>query len=625
MIKKIFFAVLILNSFCAKSQNETDVLEYINRFKNYAIDEQLRSGVPAAITLAQGIHETSAGKSELATQANNHFGIKCKSNWTGETFLHDDDRKQECFRKYLDALQSYIDHSDFLRSGSRYQFLFDLDITDYFGWASGLKRAGYATNPLYVKKLTELVEKYNLQQYTYEALNKTSKKSGEVIPNRDISNPDIIEDPNLTYKGIKGFWAKNGDNMESLANARNMKLARMLELNDLETVVLPYDMFVFVEKKKKIGTVEFHLVKENENMHLISQKEAILLENLYAFNNLKKGEEPLEGEQLALQYRSYAKPKIKNLIQNENKVEITKNEVVNQIETVEEQNIVKDIKKSETKVTQTQQATTDNNIENIGNGIINAEKANKIEKIFNKENPEKFEAKANNTPKEILKVENKEIATDTKTVEEVKTPIEVKNVKKERPLAPKRTYNEPGIDDSVKILKERFDQFVYRPIEVKKKAAPVKTEVKAEITKQETKTVAKAETTNTENKTTQKAESNISTDAAKNNTKTTVGAQMKRDTLSNKNAQIEKVDTGKTNKKSPIQKTSTGVVRDTKAIEADKQKAIAEKRQANEKKQTNDIKNGKKGVKKDNEKDTKKETLAKDKKNKEAAKNTKKK
>lgn len=624
MIKKIIFTWFIFSSFCALSQNETDVVEYINRFKNYAIDEQVRSGVPAAITLAQGIHETSAGKSELAIQANNHFGIKCKSNWTGETFLHDDDKKQECFRKYLDALQSYIDHSDFLRSGSRYQFLFDLDITDYFGWASGLKRAGYATNPLYVKKLTELVEKYNLQQYTYEALNKTNKKSGEVIPNRDINNPDIIEDPNLTYKGIKGFWAKKGDNMESLANARNMKLARMLELNDLETVVLPYDMFVFVEKKKKIGTVEFHLVKENENMHLISQKEAIILENLYAFNNLKKGEEPMIGEQLSLQYRSYAKPKIQNLTQNENTIEITKNDIVNQIETVEEQNTIKDIKTNDNNIPQTQQVIKDNNTKSGENGIINAEKANKIEKILNKENPEKFEATVNNSSLVKPTIENNEKPADAKVIEEVKAPIEVKNVKKERPVAPKRTYNEPGIDDSIKILKERFDQFVYRPIEVKKKTVPVKTEVKAETTKQETKSAAKIEITKTDSNTPKKSEGNTNTSAV-NNTKNGVGAQMKRDTLSKRVNDTEKVDTNKSDKKSPIQKTNTGVVRDTKAIEEQKQKTIADKKQANDKKQTNDTKNTKNEVKKDSKKETKKETTTKDKKGKEAVKNTKKK
>ncbi|MBK6329966.1 MAG: glucosaminidase domain-containing protein [Bacteroidetes bacterium] len=204
-------------------QNEVDVLNYIDKYKGFAIEEQQRTGVPAAITLAQGIHETAAGNSELATQANNHFGIKCKANWTGETFLHDDDKKQECFRKYVNAQQSYIDHSDFLRAGSRYQFLFELEITDYVSWASGLKKAGYATNPAYVKKLTDLVEKYNLQQYTYDALSQVAKKPGELIPNIDAKNPDIIEDPTSNYKGLKGFWAKKGDRLQDKATQLDIK------------------------------------------------------------------------------------------------------------------------------------------------------------------------------------------------------------------------------------------------------------------------------------------------------------------------------------------------------------------------------------------------------------------
>jgi hypothetical protein len=146
-------------------EQESQVLQLtgIEKYKKLAIDEQIRSGVPAAITLAQGIHEAAAGTSELAIEANNHFGIKCKSTWTGMTYLHDDDAKQECFRKYSSAEQSYTDHSDFLRKNNRYSALFELEMTDYIGWATELKRAGYATNPAYVKRLTDIIEKYNLQ------------------------------------------------------------------------------------------------------------------------------------------------------------------------------------------------------------------------------------------------------------------------------------------------------------------------------------------------------------------------------------------------------------------------------------------------------------------------------
>ena len=188
---------MLLLSVALFAQDENDIRNYIDNYKTLAIAEQIRSGVPAAITLAQGIHESSAGNSELATKGNNHFGIKCKSTWMGETMLHDDDKKQECFRKYVSAEQSYIDHSDFLKQSNRYHFLFDLDRTDYVGWASGLKRAGYATNPLYVKKLTDLVEKFNLQQYTYEAISTSSKVVGEVIPS--INKPSEDKPINLTH------------------------------------------------------------------------------------------------------------------------------------------------------------------------------------------------------------------------------------------------------------------------------------------------------------------------------------------------------------------------------------------------------------------------------------------
>jgi len=308
---------MLLLSVALFAQDENDIKNYIENYKKLAIAEQIRSGVPAAITLAQGIHESSAGNSELATKGNNHFGIKCKSTWMGETMLHDDDKKQECFRKYVSAEQSYIDHSDFLKQSNRYHFLFDLDRTDYVGWASGLKRAGYATNPLYVKKLTDLVEKFNLQQYTYEAISTSSKVAGEVIPSNNKPSEDKptnlthIDDPSIMYKGLKGFWVGKGETLLPKALEKNIRYAKLLALNDLPDQALQTDMFIFIEKKRKVGTEEFHIVKADENMVLIAQKEAILLSSLYAFNNLIPGQEPETGERLTLQYKSYDTPKTK--------------------------------------------------------------------------------------------------------------------------------------------------------------------------------------------------------------------------------------------------------------------------------------------------------------------------
>ncbi|MBD0333844.1 MAG: glucosaminidase domain-containing protein, partial [Chitinophagaceae bacterium] len=143
LLSTIFCLVLAANIVVAQSSEA--IKEYIAKFKDAAIAEMIRTGVPASITLAQGIHETEAGRSDLVLKSNNHFGIKCKENWTGESVFHDDDARGECFRKYEDPLDSYRDHSDFLKNRSHYAFLFELDPTDYEAWAYGLKKAGYAT------------------------------------------------------------------------------------------------------------------------------------------------------------------------------------------------------------------------------------------------------------------------------------------------------------------------------------------------------------------------------------------------------------------------------------------------------------------------------------------------
>lgn len=461
-MNKILLLFLTTLIFCNKkiiAQNENDIKNYIEQYKQYAMEEQKRTGVPASITLAQGIHETAAGTGELARMANNHFGIKCKSNWTGETYNYDDDKKQECFRKYMNPLQSYIDHSDFLKGSPRYASLFELEITDYAGWAQGLKKAGYATNPLYARKLTEMVERYDLQQYTYDAL-KGGGNIGEVVPNKDSKMSDLIDDPNQTYKGLKGFWAKKGDNVQDLATRNNIKSSRILEFNELHDEVIPDDMFVFTQKKKRIGTVEFHQVKEGENMYIIAQKEAMALDNLYLFNNLKKGDEPMNGEILSLQYKSYNTPKIL-------KAQETKNEILSKVETIEN----------------TSEATVNKE------DIRDIEKAKKVESILTGKSIEKSEIIL---PKEEEIQRNKE----TKLNEEVvkNTPIEERKIEipkpKVKPQAPKRTYNEPGVDSDVKELKEKFDNIVYRPferkvskkIEIDTKITPTATGIKKEAT-----------------------------------------------------------------------------------------------------------------------------------------------
>ena len=172
MVKPCLFIAVFLAAISSFGQKKEAINKYIEEYRDLAITEMKRTGIPAAITLAQGIHESGAGKSELAEKSNNHFGIKCKSNWTGETVKHNDDAKGECFRKYDSVTDSFKDHSDFLKAGSRYTFLFSIDPADYCAWANGLKQAGYATNPKYPQMLIRLVEEYGLQQYTFMGLEK---------------------------------------------------------------------------------------------------------------------------------------------------------------------------------------------------------------------------------------------------------------------------------------------------------------------------------------------------------------------------------------------------------------------------------------------------------------------
>lgn len=171
-MRKIFLTIALFTALSATAQQSAAVLAYIRQYRGIAIEEMHRGGVPAAIKLAQGILESSAGQGDLVKRSNNHFGIKCKTGYTGPYVLHDDDHPQERFIKYEHAESSFRDHSDFLKSRDRYAFLFKLAPTDYKGWANGLKRAGYATNPKYPQLLIGLIERYNLEDYTLMGLGK---------------------------------------------------------------------------------------------------------------------------------------------------------------------------------------------------------------------------------------------------------------------------------------------------------------------------------------------------------------------------------------------------------------------------------------------------------------------
>jgi LysM repeat protein len=328
------------------------VRKYVYAYQNLAIQEQLRSGIPASVTLGQGILETEAGCSELATGANNHFGIKCKKEWKGETFTHTDDRPDECFRKYSCAGDSYKDHSDYLRTGPRYASLFRLSPTDYAAWAFGLKKCGYATNPVYAQKLIKIIEDFELQEYTYKALNdnmvykhpkpKEDRRYAaafhEDIPAADTpgfkkleeaadeARATIITTPVsakplpvntkgntggiLKVNGLKAIQAYKGDMLLQYAVQYNLRYEKILEYNDLPDAPLAKDMYLYLEKKPAKGQHERHIVRPGETMWQIAQDEPMQLQRLMTYNMLQQGEEPNVGVMLEMQHYASTKPRV---------------------------------------------------------------------------------------------------------------------------------------------------------------------------------------------------------------------------------------------------------------------------------------------------------------------------
>lgn len=317
-INIVFLLLFICN--ISFSQNAERIREYINQYKNLAISEMQRTGVPASITLAQGIHETTAGTSSLVQKSNNHFGIKCKSNWTGESVSHDDDTKGECFRKYQTAEESYRDHSDFLKSSSRYASLFSLDPSDYSGWAYGLKKAGYATNPKYPQVLIKLIEDYNLQDYTLVALGKeTIEETNNIAEVKRIENDDVVitetepaypEGPFIINE-TKVVYVKRGTSFLAIAQQYAIPLSRIFEFNEInETESSGKSQLIFLQRKRKTGANEFHIVKPGEDLHDIAQSEAIRLENLKEYNWLRSDDKPAPGEKLYLQKKANKSPRL---------------------------------------------------------------------------------------------------------------------------------------------------------------------------------------------------------------------------------------------------------------------------------------------------------------------------
>ncbi|MDR3094590.1 MAG: glucosaminidase domain-containing protein [Bacteroidales bacterium] len=291
---------------------------YIDTYKNLAVSEMKKSGIPASITLAQGILESGSGNSSLAVNYHNHFGIKCH-DWGGNKTFHNDDKKGECFRHYNTAEESFRDHTDFLMSRSRYAFLFNYKSTDYKSWAKGLRKAGYATAPDYPEKLITVIEKYNLHQYdtgvavNKSEKNKTDKQVSQNQPKKTVKKTNIDNfSVGIEHYAVKEYnrteyiQAKAGDSYESLTKTQDMMPWQLPKYNDAElSKPLKEGEIVYIQPKRRRAArgKEYHLLREGETMRDVSQMYAVKLKRLYYLNNLEEGSEPKAGMSLNLRKR----------------------------------------------------------------------------------------------------------------------------------------------------------------------------------------------------------------------------------------------------------------------------------------------------------------------------------
>lgn len=350
----LFIGLLSIEAMCEVKPNKV-YQAYIDAYSDIAIAEMRTYGIPASITMAQGVLESGAGRSELTKNSNNHFGIKCKSDWSGEKVYHDDDAKQECFRKYPNAKASYEDHSQFLKKNPRYASLFQLKRTDYKGWANGLKKAGYATDPRYADRLIDLIEAYGLHRLdtvsgVSESLEnitvaKTDTVSRETVAHNKKGNvahvkvkkergfvawlrrrvPMTKEEEQIrkvyessdsatfgeiaAYRvhkvgkinGVRFVYAENGDTYKSIASEFGKFERELLKANELQYGAEPKEGdIVFLEKKKKEGAQASYQVEKGETVYTISQKTGVRSRSIYDMNGLVYGKQVAEGDVIRL-------------------------------------------------------------------------------------------------------------------------------------------------------------------------------------------------------------------------------------------------------------------------------------------------------------------------------------
>ncbi len=293
----LFLFVSVFTSSFAQLAKNRQYERYFEQYKDVAIEQMRKYKIPASITLAQGVFESGAGNSVLAKKGNNHFGIKCH-NWKGKTMYYSDDNPNDCFRVYRNARESYEDHSIFLSTGSRYQGLFRLKTTDYKGWAHGLKKAGYATNPRYAYKLIDIIETYELYRYD------SGKRTDKFI--RDHSKYAAEFDYTIyAYNKNYYIFAKEGDTFESLSKKVGISKGSLAKYNERDKKdMLQAGDIIYLKKKRSRVAKEyrktFHTVKAGESMYYISQLYGIRMKFLYKMNKLTPDYQIQAGDKLYL-------------------------------------------------------------------------------------------------------------------------------------------------------------------------------------------------------------------------------------------------------------------------------------------------------------------------------------
>ncbi|HKJ41517.1 MAG TPA: glucosaminidase domain-containing protein [Sunxiuqinia sp.] len=302
MIKRISLsAALLFFTLVSFSQRILTREQYIQKYAPLAIQEMQRSGIPASITLAQACLESNNGNSELSIKSNNHFGIKCKRSWRGKRIYYDDDRKNECFRHYNSPRESFVDHTDFLMNNPRYSNLFSLKLTDYKGWARGLKKDGYATNPHYANHLVQIIDDYQLYLYD-EGLDRAQiariHQQTQNVDSKNLINPYQTRKVVLR-NGLKSIVVKKGDTFEKIAQEFDLKDWEIYAYNDYEKGQQPRENeILYIEPKHRRAdkSHKTHRFEKDDTMHFLAQRYGIKLHRLYRLNRMKAGEKPDVGD-----------------------------------------------------------------------------------------------------------------------------------------------------------------------------------------------------------------------------------------------------------------------------------------------------------------------------------------